>query len=317
MPDFHDLTPLPDTSHRDLSSHAPGGRTAPGPAHRDAHILNTAGELTIAGALAFGRLGPRCPPCLLVQEHRYTTGRAEVLDDAPVTTNPTTHTGPIPELLSDLAGSLLQVLAPRHADAAQAELLARELLVNALGHRSFEPAHRDQPVQVDIFTDQVRITSPGGLHPDVQLVKRSLEGRRSRNPTLMAMLTGLGLARQEGTGVAWAQAISRELGYALQYTTTDDTVVATLNIDPKRRVRAARMDALRDPRKRLKPDSVDQMVLDCLTTDRYRSAKELMTTLGRSRGTIRNALERLEGRDLIERRHESRRSPHQGYKLKA
>ncbi len=317
MPLQNDLSPLPDTSHRDLSSHTPGGRRAPGPALAEAHILTPTGELTIAGALAFGRLGDRCPPFLRVQEHRYTTGRAEILDGAPVTTSPTTHTGPMPELLSDLAGALVQVLAPRHADAAQAELLARELLVNALGHRSFESEHRDRPVQIDIFTDQVRITSPGGLHSDVRLVKRGLEGRRSRNPTLMGLLTNLGLARQEGTGVAWAHDIARELGYALQHTTTDDTVVATLNIDPKRRVRAARMDALRDPRKRLKPDSVDQMVLDCLTTDRYRSAKELMTMLGRSRGTIRNAIERLEGRDLIERRHESARSPHQGYRLKA
>ena len=316
MLDFHDLSPLPGTSYRDITSHTPGGRRAPGPALVEAHILTPTGELTIAGALAFGRLGERCPSCLLVQEHRYTTGRAEILDGAHVTTCPTTHTGPMPELLSDLAGSLVQVLAPRHADAKQAEVLARELLVNALGHRAFEPAHLDQPVKIDIFTDQVRIMSPGGLHQDVKLVKHSLHGRRSRNPTLMGFLTDLGLARQEGTGLAWAQDLARELGYTLHHIATDDAVVTTLSIDPKRRVRAARMDALRDPRKRLQPDSVDQMVLDCLNQDRYRSAKELVTTLGRSRGTIRNALERLEERDLIERRHESRRSPHQGYKLK-
>lgn len=290
---------------------------APGPALIDAHILTPTGELTIAGALAFGRLGEKTPPCLLVREHRHSTGRAEILDGAPVSTSPTTHTGPMPELLSDLAGSLVQALAPRHTDAKQAEVLGRELLVNALGHRSFAPGHLDQPVRIAIFTDQVRITSPGGLHPDVRLVKRHLEGRRSRNPTLMGLLTDLGLARQEGTGLAWAHDLARELGYALHHSATEDAVVATLSIDPKRRVRAARMDALRDPRTRLQPDAVDQMVLDCLTADRYRSAKELMTMLGRSRSTIRNALERLEERDLIERRHESKRSPQQAYRRKA
>ncbi len=317
MPQPYDLTPLPATSHRDLSSHVPGGRTAPGPTLSDALILAPSGQLTIAGALAFGRLGAKTPASLLVQEHRHTTGRAEVLDGAPVTTSPTSHAGPARELLSDLAGSLVQVLAPRHADAKQAEVLARELLVNALGHRSFEPEFLDRPVKIDIFTDQVRIVSPGGLHPDVQLVKRRLEGRRSRNPTLLSFLTDMGLARQEGTGLVWADDLARELGYTLHHSATESAVVAPLSVDPKRRVRAARMDALRDPKKRLQSDSVDQMVLDSLTTDRYRNAKELMTMLGLPRSTLRKALERLDDRGLIERRHESRRSPHQAYRLKA
>ncbi len=93
-------------------------------------------------------------------------------------------------------------------------------------------------------------------------------------------------------------------------------MVATLCVDPKRRVRAARMDALRDPKKRLQSDSVDQMVLDSLTTDRYRKAKELMTMLGLPQSTLRKSLERLDDHGLIERRHESRRSPHQAYRLK-
>ncbi len=316
MPLHHDLTPLPGTSHRDLSSHTPGGRSAPGPALRDAHILASNGELTIAGALVYSSLDHTEHVCLLVQEHRYATGRAEILDGAPVTTTPTIHTGPMPVLISDLAGSLGQDLAPRPTDAKAADMLARELLINALGHRSFAPEHRDEPVKIDIFTDQIRITSPGGLHPDVHPVKQQLEGRRSRNPTLMGLLTELGLARQEGTGLAWAQALAKELGFTLQHEATDDTVVAVLNIDPRRRVRAARKDDRRDRRMRLAPDTVDRMVLDCLTEDRYRTAGELEATLGLSRSTLRAALQRLDDRDLIERRHEARRSPHQAYRQK-
>ena len=278
-----------------------------------AGICAATGELTTAGAIAFGRLLTLEHPVLVVEVHDHKAGLAEVREGVQTPPQVTRHVAPARELISDQAGELALKLAPRAHDRGHADHLARELVVNALGHRSFAPPHLHRPVRIDVYTDQVHIASPGGLPPSVRERRGLIEGRRSINPTLMGFLVDLGLARQEGTGLPWAASLATDLGFRLHHEAADDQVTAILEVDPTRRVRASRRDDPSERRRRLAPSLVDQRVLDALFTDRPTTSKELVATLGVSAATLRVALERLVNQGLVERQCSSHRSPHQAY----
>lgn len=82
----------------------------------------------------------------------------------------------------------------------------RELLVNAVIHRSYESSAT--PIQIDHFEDRLEILNPGGLHPDLS---RELfpHGTAYRNPILAEAAKVLGFANRFGRGIEVAQA---ELG---------------------------------------------------------------------------------------------------------
>jgi len=89
------------------------------------------------------------------------------------------------------------------------ELVLREALVNALGHRDLSAAARGSQVQVQMFPDRIEFLSPGGLFGPIQPDQLGEPGvQSSRNSQLMTALEDLPppgetrpLCENRGTGL--------------------------------------------------------------------------------------------------------------------
>lgn len=89
------------------------------------------------------------------------------------------------------------------------ELVLREALVNALGHRDLSPQARGSHVQVQMFPDRIEFLSPGGLFGPIQPDQLGEPGvQSSRNAFLMKVLEDLPppdetrpLCENRGTGL--------------------------------------------------------------------------------------------------------------------
>lgn len=89
------------------------------------------------------------------------------------------------------------------------ELVLREALVNALGHRDLSPQARGSQVQVHMFPDRIEFQSPGGLFGPIQPDQLGEPGvQSSRNAFLMKVLEDLPpagesrpLCENRGTGL--------------------------------------------------------------------------------------------------------------------
>lgn len=74
----------------------------------------------------------------------------------------------------------------------------REAITNAVTHREYSERFRGQPVSVDVYTDRVEITSPGGLWGGKTVATLADGQSRCRNSRLMQILRHLPISR--GTG---------------------------------------------------------------------------------------------------------------------
>jgi ATP-dependent DNA helicase RecG len=89
------------------------------------------------------------------------------------------------------------------------EMVLREALVNALGHRDLSPQARGSQVQVHMFPDRIEFQSPGGLFGPIQPDQLGEPGvQSSRNAFLMKVLEDLPppgetrpLCENRGTGL--------------------------------------------------------------------------------------------------------------------
>jgi ATP-dependent DNA helicase RecG len=89
------------------------------------------------------------------------------------------------------------------------EMVLREALVNALGHRDLSPQARGSQVQVQMFPDRIEFQSPGGLFGPIQPDQLGEPGvQSSRNAFLMKVLEDLPppgesrpLCENRGTGL--------------------------------------------------------------------------------------------------------------------
>lgn len=77
----------------------------------------------------------------------------------------------------------------------------QEALVNGLAHRDYSVEGRG--VEVWLYDDRMEVSSPGTLHPDLQLDQLSSRRpvHRSRNPRIARVLTELGVMRDQGEGI--------------------------------------------------------------------------------------------------------------------
>lgn len=75
----------------------------------------------------------------------------------------------------------------------------REAIVNAVVHREYDQNFRGQSVSVDIFSDRVEVTSPGGLWGGKTLANLDDGQSRCRNETLMKLLSIMPYPHGQGT----------------------------------------------------------------------------------------------------------------------
>lgn len=74
----------------------------------------------------------------------------------------------------------------------------REAVVNAYCHRDYG---RNEPILVQAFDDELRISNPGGFKPDVSYEKILSAAPPGRNPHLASALMRIGLVERTGRGL--------------------------------------------------------------------------------------------------------------------
>lgn len=85
----------------------------------------------------------------------------------------------------------------------------RELLVNAVAHRDYN-AQGDN-IHLNIFSDRIEVTSPGGLPGPVTL-RNLLVARFSRNPAIVQVLSDLGYVERLGYGLDRVVSVLKQSG---------------------------------------------------------------------------------------------------------
>ena len=169
-------------------------------------------ELTVAGALLFGRQPQRMLPTARVEfAHFAGTAAGETILDRK------TIDGRLPQQLEQVE-SLLR-LHLRNAGVirgfkpeVQTELpleMLREALTNALVHRDYSLS---APVRVFLFEDRLEIRSPGPLPNSVTLENVRAGIHVERNPIILSLMSKLGLMTRLGTGIVRIYRLAAERG---------------------------------------------------------------------------------------------------------
>jgi ATP-dependent DNA helicase RecG len=157
-------------------------------------------RLTVAGAL------------FLLAEPEWALGKAYVEiqrfpDDATIDYDRREEIrGPVHRVLPRVVervmaelGTELVVLGVRRYELPRLpEVVIREAIANALGHRSYEAAGTS--VRVEMRPSSVQVRSPGGL-PEPVTVENIRETSAARNLVAMKVLRRFGLAEDQGRGV--------------------------------------------------------------------------------------------------------------------
>jgi predicted HTH transcriptional regulator len=78
------------------------------------------------------------------------------------------------------------------------ETAVRELIANAIIHRDY--TQNNSFVAVDIFSDRIEITNPGGLLPDISLDRLIDHPSKTRNEVLADIMRKMGFAEEKGSG---------------------------------------------------------------------------------------------------------------------
>lgn len=180
----------------------------------------TAIRPTLAGLLALGRYPQKFRPRLIISAALFPgTSRDEVFSDGRELVRTAVFVGPIPTMVCDAVETLLdwsRGLPAFHGAVRPPylETVLREAISNALIHRDYSPDAAGTPVHVDMFTDRIEITNPGGLFGAVtkHTLRQPVSGS-TRNPFLFSLLRsvpypGGGMMLQDnGTGYQHVEAM--------------------------------------------------------------------------------------------------------------
>ena len=193
--------------------------------------------------------------------------------------------------------------------------LIRELLVNAVAHRSYAPQDYDRPIEVEVFLDAVRVISPGGVLQRVGVNDDgSPVGVYHRNPRLVGMLAQLGFMTGHGRGVDLLKYGGALAGFGpATFSHEDDAVSVTLAVDREGLGVPGRPGP--DVARRMTSEERDAQVLSLLRAHGSVSRPELQKAMGVSRPLVQQVLARLRGRGLVEMVGGKARSPKQRWRV--
>jgi hypothetical protein len=185
----------------------------------------------------------------------------------------------------------------------------REVLLNAIVHRSYAPEDVERPVRVELYTDAVRVISPGPMLERVRQSDSALPKRAwCRNATLQGFLQALGHVSGRGFGFA----ALAEGGHGLRPVRVQHTrsSVAVLL-----RPSASAAMVPPAPRRRGKSELGRDSIVSLVKVHGPLGRSQLEDLLGLSRPRVSQLLAGLvkEGRVVPE--EAARRSRHQRYRL--
>ncbi len=119
--------------------------------------------------------------------------------------------GTIPEMLQECLAFLqrnlsvatkIDKMSGERSDRFELPIDAvREVVLNALIHRDYSIHTEGMPVQVELYSDRLEITSPGGLYGRLTVDKLGKVQPDTRNPVLATAMEVLGLTENRYSGI--------------------------------------------------------------------------------------------------------------------
>ncbi|MCO6559046.1 MAG: putative DNA binding domain-containing protein [Bifidobacterium sp.] len=88
----------------------------------------------------------------------------------------------------------------------------RELVMNALIHRDYSIHTQGMPVQLQIFSNRMVISNPGGLYGRLSIDELGQAQPVTRNPTIVSIMELLGITENRYSGIPTVRRIMRENG---------------------------------------------------------------------------------------------------------
>lgn len=276
---------------------------------------------TLAGLLALGEYPQQFFPRLNVSFTCYPgTSKSDVISAKQRLIDSVTVVGPIPYLVEDTIAAISKNMrngalidgAFRKDVPDYPPLALREAIANALMHRDYSPQSLGTPVHVDMYTDRLEISNPGGLYGTmtVNLLGKD-HGSSARNQFLSAILestaspNGGFVVENRGSGY---KAIEQELAAALMPPPIPrDTISFFALTFQKRRLS-------RTERSSTAKEAVNAIVLSLLADQESVTTLEVMNRSGRSRPTVIRHINHMVEEGIIEPM-ELKRSSKQRYRL--
>ncbi|NEG54586.1 ATP-binding protein [Bifidobacterium platyrrhinorum] len=121
---------------------------------------------TLAGLLALGRYPQKYYPRLGIAIAVFPgVSRDDVFRGDERLIASRTVVGSIPVMIDDAVEELMRWIGAKKPDYPPVAL--REAIANALTHRDYSPDARGTQVRINVFTDRIEITNPGGLYGTV------------------------------------------------------------------------------------------------------------------------------------------------------
>ena len=130
--------------------------------------------------------------------------------------------GTIPEMLTEAltfvrknirVKTIINPLTGQRQDASEYPITAvREILLNALIHRDYSIHTEGMPIQLQIFSDRIEITNPGGLYGRISLDQLGKVQPDTRNPILATALETLKITENRYSGIPTVRREMQEYG---------------------------------------------------------------------------------------------------------
>ena len=277
---------------------------------------------TLAGLLALGSYPQQFFPRLNVSFACYPgTTKAEALQGGRRLLDSATLVGPISVVVEESIAAVLRntrigavIEGVFRKDVPEYPIVAlREAIVNALMHRDYSPESRGMPVQLDLFTDRLEISNPGGLYGVMTIEMLGKEAASSsRNQFLANILEstpygdGGYVAENRGTGY---QAIE---AYLLKSRMPPPVPYSTVNLF---KLTFAKQSSIASELPGVSFGDLRSLILDALSKRDSITTAEIMKESGKSRPTVVKCINLMLGEGLLEPT-QSKNSPKQRYKLR-
>lgn len=164
------------------------------------NVANIGGDVLVAGLLALGEYPQQFYPRLVVDvavhagSEKAIPGAARFLDRA-------VCEGALGEVVQESVRAVIKnlrtysiVRGTGREDVCEIpEEVLREAISNAVVHREYDPYFLGQTVSVDVYSDRVEITSPGGLWGGKTIDNLADGTSRCRNACLMKLMASVPL----------------------------------------------------------------------------------------------------------------------------
>ena len=200
----------------------------------------------------------------------------------------------------------------------------REMIINAHCHRNLLD---ESCIQVAIYDDRLEVTSPGGLYNGLTYEEVMKGHSKIRNKLIANIFSQMGLVE------AWGSGIRRIIGAAREYGLPEPTVEVFDDMFRVNLYRSAQKngngnnfgvnggenfgvnggdkfgDKAHIRKSGHKLTDTQKKILDCITEDKYISAKKIAEKIGMSGRTVENNIKKMKTAEILVRHG----SPKSGY----